>query len=602
MSPPLVLAANLAANLVALLGAAGGPSPPAPDGAPRPNVLLLVADDLGTDHVGCYGEGADPPPTPVLDALAAQGVRFTSAWGYPACSPTRAVLQSGRYGFRTGVGSSVFESSAGANGPLPLAETTIPEMLDRGHSGYLHAALGKWHIGTSAVGGDLAPNAAGYLHYGGAPSNLYAPDTYFAFRKVVNGVPVQVARYATTDEVDGALWLATHVPEPWFLQVAFHAPHEPFHAPPPHLHTQDLSGAGPPALDPRPYYRASVEALDREIGRLLAGLGDVAERTVVVFVADNGTPREVVVPPHAPDHAKLTLFEGGVRVPMIVAGPPVAQPGATCDALVHVADVFATVAELAGVDLASPAVIPPGVSLDSLSLVPHLADPSAPSQRTHLFAEYFVPNGAGLPPGGVVVTKKAGEPPLCQELLGYGAGPAPHPLLAICGGGFTAGSSTTLAVAAGVASEPVGVFYGLGQNPAPYCDGLLVPYPLAAIQVLKSDAAGIAVLELDGDLVAKLPSFDLYVQALVRDPSAFFGYRLTNAVRLRAAGMDHKAIRDERYKLIAFGNNGPAALYDLAVDPLETNDLLQGGVGALSPPHAQALQALEAALAALLQS
>src|SRR5262245_32585079 len=121
-----------------------GVAQPAPAPHGPGNVLILVADDLGIDQLACYGVGSDPAPTPTLDMMAASGVRFRNVWSQPTCSPTRATIQTGRYAFRTTIGTVI---SAFSNAPaLPVSEVTLPEMLDLGTAGaYTHAAIGKWH-------------------------------------------------------------------------------------------------------------------------------------------------------------------------------------------------------------------------------------------------------------------------------------------------------------------------------------------------------------------------------------------------------------------------------------------------------------------------
>jgi arylsulfatase A-like enzyme len=349
------------------------------------NVLILVADDVGVDLVGAYGVGSDRPPTPNIDALARGGVLFRNAWSNPACSTTRATIQTGRYAFRTGVGSVIEPSTDFALGE---DEVTLPEMLDR-HAPvpYAHAAFGKWHLAGYKLGAVDAANRAGYAHFEGTLFNHRPPVSrgYFSFEKITNGRTEWVDAYATTDTVDSALrWIAS-APQPWLAYVAFHAAHTPFHAPPEALHGFDL----PPELNRRLYFKAMVEALDTEIGRLLRDLDpETRDRTVVMFLSDNGTEARLTVNPKRQDRAKGTIYEGGINVPFIVSGPVVEQPGRESTALVNTTDVFATLAELAGVEpveLAGP--------LDSVSLVPYLRDPAASSRRATLYAEWFEPNG-----------------------------------------------------------------------------------------------------------------------------------------------------------------------------------------------------------------
>jgi arylsulfatase A-like enzyme len=183
---------------------------------------------------------------------------------------------------------------------------------------------------------------------------------------------------------------------PWFCYLAFHAPHAPLHEPPAELHHVVVDAApkdriGNAGRD-RQLFRAMVEALDTEIGRVLDGLGDALDSTTVIVIGDNGTKASVASAPFDAQHAKGSVYEGGVLVPLIVAGPSVSRRGSVSDALVHAVDVFATVAELAGVALEAAL---PGVELDSQSLVPYLQDPARASRRDVLYTELFEPNGFG---------------------------------------------------------------------------------------------------------------------------------------------------------------------------------------------------------------
>jgi arylsulfatase A-like enzyme len=354
--------------------------------AAQGNTLVLLSDDLGVDIVTCYLEGPVVAPTPNIDALALDGVLFRNAWANPVCSPTRAHLQTGRYGFRTGVGR-VIERNGWA---LSLAETTLPEALGLyAHGPVADAYFGKWHLGNPSVGGTAAPNAAGWSHFAGTETNLYKPQTYYDWTHVENGLSTRTQDYATSRTVDDFLKWRETAPEPWVAIVAFHAPHDPFHAPPSHLHSFNLPNIDP-RMRPRLFYRAMVEAMDTEIGRLLAGLGAQRANTNVIFMADNGTPREASVSPFVPAHAKLTPYEGGVNVPLIIAGPIVKKGGREVFSLVHSTDIFSTVLELAGVDQDT---LHANESIDGLSLVPYLTNPKQESLRKYVFSELFRPNG-----------------------------------------------------------------------------------------------------------------------------------------------------------------------------------------------------------------
>ncbi len=341
-----------------------------------PNVLILVADDLGVDAVGVYGEGAAPPPTPNIDALAARGVLFRNAWSNPVCSSTRAAIMTGRYSFRTGIGAARQPGTRS----LSFAETTLPEALDAAESGYSHAAIGKWHLG----GGRGAPGRAGWGHSVQGPILLVRD--YYDWPRFVDGERTASKKYMTSQLVDDALAWVGAQEGPWVLYLSFYAPHGPWMAPPPELHTQDLSAADGARHAPE-YFKPMVEAMDTEIGRLLDGLGRELENTNVLFMADNGTAWAVTEPPFVPEHGKGTPYEGGVNVPLVVAGPAIESPGRESEALVSAVDLFASVLDLVGIDRGS--VLDPAVPVDSVSFVPLLRDPTHPPTRSTVYAERF---------------------------------------------------------------------------------------------------------------------------------------------------------------------------------------------------------------------
>lgn len=326
-----------------------------------------------------------PPKTPHLDSLAKEGVLFRNAYTTPVCSSTRAAIQTGRYGFRTGIGYLVFNGYA-----LPLSEVTIPEMLDMGTTNYSHAAIGKWHMGNQTVGGLLAPNQAGYSHYSGVLTNISAPATYFSYSKVVNGVQGTKTGYLTTDEINDAIAWINGQEGPWFVYLALHAPHNPFHNPPAALHSVDLTSP-----TETKQYRAMVEAMDTEVGRLVSTLKRTGklENTTIIFLGDNGTPDVGSAAPFTATHAKGTMYEGGINVPLIIRSPLVARKGTESAAFVSGVDIFATVAEIAGVNLSQAM---PGIKLDSVSMVPYLQKPSLPTIRTVAYSEVFLPVGTDM--------------------------------------------------------------------------------------------------------------------------------------------------------------------------------------------------------------
>ncbi len=327
-----------------------------------PNVLLLIVDDWGVDSSPLDNSSVQNPGTSFasmanLEALAANGLRFTNAYAQPTCSPTRAALMTGRHAFRTGIGN--------AGDVLSDSETTLPEAFTAASSPYQLASYGKWHLG----GGDT-----GYSTLGGWPEFVgitgggvaNQADGYENWPRNNNGVSANSTVYTTTDQVNSAkafIEAKDAVSQPWFVWMGFNAPHTPFHEPPSGL----LQGAT--GTSDKDLYQKALEALDTEIGRLLQSVD--LSKTNIILVGDNGTPAQVVQDPFGPignaGKSKGDLYEGGIHVPMVVRGPSVKLPaGSTTDKLVHVVDLYSTILELANIPV-------PEVAVDTTSILPVLA-------------------------------------------------------------------------------------------------------------------------------------------------------------------------------------------------------------------------------------
>ena len=343
---------------------------------PAPNILLIIADDMGLDASPCYDIGEHKPDMPVLEAMCADGLVFDNLWSQPVCSPTRATLLTGRYGFRTGVLSQV----AGPNGAgIRTDETSIQRLLDeRAPTPYAHAVVGKWHLSDRSNGGVDNPDIMGVGFYSGLIGG--SVRDYYRFDLTTQGRSETVDGYATTVFTDIAInWLAEQQ-QPWFLWLAHIAPHTPFHVPPPELRERELvDSEAAIGADPLPYALASLEALDHETGRLLDSLdGKTRANTMVIFVGDNGTLGRIAESPYTRRTAKGTLFPGGIRVPMIASGAGVTRKGEREEALINTSDFFATIAEIAGVGDA--------IAQDSVSFKALLADDGA-AGRSFAYAD-----------------------------------------------------------------------------------------------------------------------------------------------------------------------------------------------------------------------
>lgn len=391
-----------------------------------PNFIVLIGDDMAVETLSCYGVGDATAVTPNLDSLCAAGMRFDNFWSQAVCSPTRATILSGRYGFRTGVGTPATSGIAalpvpekaddahkelGGGGPprrgaadnipapgLRADEFTLPMALKADAAlGYETAAIGKWHLADQTNGAVEHPNLAGFDHYTGSV-RTGGVESYFAWSKVTNGkVTDGKTGWADSDKVDDAIaWLDQRSgDQPWLLWMAFNAPHTPFHLPPLHLLNSDARDLDPDAIsneNQHAYYNAMIEALDTEIGRLLAHLSEAQRaNTYIVFVGDNGTPEQVAMPPFDFTHSKGSITQGGVNVPFFFVGPGI-ESRQVSKALANSVDIYASLVDLAGID--SDAILPNDKVFDAVSLTPVLFGASE-SVRDYAYADVFgsVPRG-----------------------------------------------------------------------------------------------------------------------------------------------------------------------------------------------------------------
>lgn len=347
------------------------------------NILLVIADDMGIDESRCYDNGRPDStlaPMPNLSHLCRNGIVFENVWSAPICSPTRASIMTGRFGFRTGVGDAVtpFGSTR-----LDTNEYSIARALKMHQPDYAAAIVGKWHLSQNPDD----PARLGWDHYSG----LFGGGTqsYYEWRKMEHGQINFSTTYTTTAFVDDAIvWLQRRGDKPWFLWLAFNAPHAPFEPPPRHLHSQaDLPLDGGRQHRQR-YYHAMIEAMDTEFGRLLLSLGPkTLANTNIIFIGDNGTPGQVARAPVQRRRAKGSLYQGGLHVPMFIAGPAVIHGGRRVASLVNATDLFTTILEMAGADLTT--TLPTDLKHDSVSLLPALRSRSQAGGRKFAYAERF---------------------------------------------------------------------------------------------------------------------------------------------------------------------------------------------------------------------
>ena len=403
---------------------------PAPQSSPS-NVLVIMADDLSIDVLNLYrplcnqvgptaillGGGGNPinasctnpvaplsptATTPAIDSLAATGIVFDRVWSNPTCSPTRATLQTGRYASRTGIGKPL---SIGTSDELQACETTIAELLD---GVYECGLFGKWHLGLTPCdpccqhGWD---RFRGHLHEvpgmqlcstwqqdvcdrasdcGETPTCGPNPETTYLLDKTFDDAKTWIGEQVTAQS------------GPWLCYLWPQFPYDIFHEKTSTTCTACMSGN-------QTCYLQALENLDAQIASMITFLsmqGELAN-TTIIFLGDNGTPGAGASnwPPGDDPftagqqtnypHAKGTLYNGGVHVPMIVSGPGVGGDivGTRSKALINTTDLFATIASIAGV------TIPAGVAEDSVDFSPlFVGNSDLYAARPVIFAEEFNPN------------------------------------------------------------------------------------------------------------------------------------------------------------------------------------------------------------------
>jgi len=350
-------------------------------------VILIIADDLGTDWCGFYPDHVDTANIPHLRSLANRGIRFDNAMSNPYCSSTRASIFTGKYAFRTGVGGVV--GGMGGSNPLSTSELSIPKALKNYNPNIATANTGKWHLQVQALPNLDNPNIMGYDHYAGNFNGTLT--SFYNWSKVTDGVVSTCTNYATTETVNDAItWLQAHYSQDFFLWLSFNAPHDPYHLPPAGMYS-DVSLSGAPGdinNNPKKYFKAELEALDHEVGRMFDSLQtlNILDSIDFIFIGDNGNAQPSAQIADT-SRAKGSLYQYGVHVPFVVAGPSVVNPGRSSDALVNLADIFATAQELMG----NPnwqSQIPASDTSDSKSILPIIKNQSQ-NIRPWTFTEIF---------------------------------------------------------------------------------------------------------------------------------------------------------------------------------------------------------------------
>ncbi len=342
-----------------------------------PNIVLVLADDLGYGDLSCYGSEAIS--TPNLDSMAEDGMQLTNFYSAaPLCSPSRASLLTGRYPIRSMVTGSLYPSGSpmhivmnlagfythGVTG-IPEDEVLLPEILQR--RGYTTALLGKWHLGDHSP---HLPNENGFDHfYGALFSNGMQPYRVFRDEQIEIDEPVDQNLLTQNLTREAVSFIGKHRDQPFFLYLAHPMPHEPIHA------SEEFRGKSAAGL-----YGDAVEEIDWSMGEIFRVLAenDLEENTLVIFTSDNG-PWWQGDP--GPGRGRKNLpFEGGFRVPFIAKYPGVIPPSVPRDEVSMSFDLYNTCLEVAGV---SP---PQDRLIDGVSILPLLrGEPLSPHETLYYY-------------------------------------------------------------------------------------------------------------------------------------------------------------------------------------------------------------------------
>lgn len=345
----------------------------------QPNIVLFFIDDLGWRDVGFMG--SDFYETPHIDQLALESMRFTSAYAAaPNCAPSRACLMSGQYTPRHGVytvgdparGNDQYRKLVPAKNNRVLADrfVTIADVLAK--SGYQCASIGKWHLGNSPRSQGFQVNVAG--NQTGSPRGGYFSP--YRNPQLTDG---EQGEYLTDRLADEACtFIKDNANSPFFLYLTHYAVHTPLQAKQDHIQHFESKPAG--KLHQHATYAAMIKSMDESIGRVLKTLQEqkLEQQTVIIFTSDNGGygPATTMKPLKG---SKGMLYEGGIRVPLLIKWPGVTRAGSSCEEPVINVDLYPTFLDMSGIP------VPQDYELDGESLVSLLKDPQSQLKTRALF-------------------------------------------------------------------------------------------------------------------------------------------------------------------------------------------------------------------------
>ncbi|MDD7984005.1 sulfatase-like hydrolase/transferase [Lentisphaera marina] len=386
----------------------------------QPNLIVIMADDLGYGDVGF--NGSEEIPTPGIDSIAKNGVKFTSGYtSYSVCGPSRAGFMTGRYQQRFGFERNPQWNLTDPKSALPKSEMTIAESLSQ--VGYHCGIIGKWHLGAEP---SLRPNKRGFHeffgHLGGG--HAYFPeklrivktedvknenDSYVSYI-TRNDTPVKTTKYLTDEFSDEALsFVERNQEKPFFLFLSYNAPHTPLQATQKYLdrfaHVKDEN---------RRTYCAMVSAMDDGILRLMQKLEELNldDNTIVFFLSDNGGPESKNSSNNAALRgAKGDVFEGGFRVPFAMKFPKQIKAGQVYDHPVSALDIFATIADL------SQSPLNQDKPLDGVNLIPYLTGEKKGIPHQQIYLRKFDGNRYAIRQGTYkLIIPWRGAPPQLYNL------------------------------------------------------------------------------------------------------------------------------------------------------------------------------------------
>lgn len=376
---------------------AGSPQVGAQEVPERPNVILILADDLGWRDLGCYGSPYHE--TPEIDRLASRGIRFTQAYSAnPLCSPTRASILTGLYPARIGITAPACHQAIevlekGLEPPRPGQRVRVARSLTRlkpeyvtlaevlAEKGYITAHFGKWHLGHS---GPYEPKDQGFaFDWPHTPAAAGPGGGYLAPWRFIRDSTIQAQAGEHIEDrmsAEAARFIREHADRPFYVNYWCYSVHSPWSAKPDLV---DYFARKVDETSPQrnPVYAAMVKSLDEAVGRIVRAVDEagLSTRTIIVFFSDNGgfayPPRSETSPPGYADvpatsnaplrSGKASIYEGGTRVPCIVVWPGKVHPGSVSHALVSSVDLFPTLLEMCGIE-------PPNYPIDGISQVPAL--------------------------------------------------------------------------------------------------------------------------------------------------------------------------------------------------------------------------------------